>query len=221
MVGALRSTLRWAAAAAALSVSAAQGSEQLVARLEQQGFFRFATNENAAATKTAIVKNGWKGLYAIEGRLIAADSEDLAEDGVCEFLRTATFLATQNAAISACTDDFGKSGDQVDSYHVVVAGERHLVWDASDLARARRDSGWLWGISAKRVTDLLTARLKRAGSSERAYGLYGGNEFHVFFLTPTLMTTIAEIAKSSPQEIPYVVTNEYPWFGATPVGDRP
>ena len=221
MVLALHTMFGWVAAVGLMATTVAQASEQLVAGLERQGFFRYTTAENADSTKTAIIKDGWKGLYSIQGRLVVADSEDLGEGGVCGFLRDVAFLATQRTAIKVCIDDYAQSGGDVDSYHVVIGGQRHLIWDGSDLARERRESGWLWGIAAKRVTDLINARLKKAGSEERAYGLYGGNDFHIFFLTPTLMTTIADVAKGSPQEIPYVVTDEYPWFGAKSGSEAP
>ena len=61
------------------------------------------------------------------------------------------------------------------------------------------------------ITDPEDPRL--ADYYERAYGVNGGNDFFVLFLTPELLSLIERSSAASPQEAPYTPSLEYPRFG--------
>jgi len=103
-----------------------------------------------------------------------ADGEDLAEGWLGEsLLLMKDVLQKEGVTLQSVEDD-----PQDDRYEVVVNGRRHLIFDAGTLK-----PGNSWAVAAKRLLEIVNELLGEAGSEERLYGIYGGNEGRVVLLT--------------------------------------
>jgi len=150
-------------------------------KLEKLGFYRYAARERIPQLKAEAAKTGY--LYGGEHtrRDYLADSEDLAEGGVKHFLEEMQpFLEELGARIESIEEDFGEQ-----SYSVEVNGLRHVIYTEDEF----RD-GNIWELATKRAFAILNDLLERAGSEERAYQLYGGNDLRLVFLTPAMYEAI-------------------------------
>jgi hypothetical protein len=130
-----------------------------------------------------------------EKRTYPADSEELAEGRTGEIiLLMQDVLSREGVSLHSVEDDF-----QDDRYDVVIDGRRYAIHDTNILAT------WgSWTIAAKRLLDIVNGLLRTAGSSEQLYGICGGNEGRVIFLTAEMY----EFVKSSglvtdDREMPY------------------
>lgn len=74
--------------------------------------------------------------------------------------------------------------DDADAYALLLGEQVHVILDAAD---GDSDS---WRLAARRTIALLDDLLLRHRSPERAYGLMGGNDLHVAFLTPAMAAVI-------------------------------
>jgi hypothetical protein len=186
-----------------------EGHQQLLADLEALGFFRYTEPEALEGFQKAILEQGWPGIFGESGRLFFADAEDLAEGGVSGFLSEVTpFLQGQGVTMPAIEDDFGES-------YVLLAGEEKFpIWTREESQRELAgERGLCWGLSAARTVQILNGWLERVESPERAYGVNGGNDFMVFFLTSELCSRIQRDPEASAENGPYVPDPHDPWFG--------
>lgn len=182
---------------------------KLLADLEALGFFRYTEPEALEALQNAILQEGWSGVFGASGRLFFADAETLAEGGVGDFLSEVTpFLEEQGVKVPAIEDNFGES-------YILMAGEEKIpIWAREESQRELAgEPGLCWGLSATRTVQILNDWLIEAGSPERAYGVNGGNDFAVFFLTFELYARIRQDPKASAEYGPYVPDLHYPFFG--------
>lgn len=183
-----------------------EGHRKLLADLEALGFFRYTKPEDLEALQKAILKEGWSGIFGESGRFFRADAENLAENGVSDFLsEVIPFLEEQGVDVPSVEDHSG----------TLVAGEEKIpIWTEDELRREREDEpGLCWGISAARTVQILNDWLIEARSAERAYGVNGGNDFAIFFLTFELYARIRQDPKASARDGPYVTDLHYPFFG--------
>jgi hypothetical protein len=91
---------------------------------------------------------------------------------------------------------------QDDRYEVVVNGRRHLIFDAGTL-----QDGNSWAVAAKRLLEIVNELLGDAGSEERLYGIYGGNEGRVVLLTGGMYRLLHSPGlKLDPRWVPYPPT---------------
>jgi hypothetical protein len=65
--------------------------------------------------------------------------------------------------------------DEETGYRVTVNGKVYVIWTD--------DASIDWGASQVATTELLNDVLRSSGVAERAYGVNGGNDFFVMFLT--------------------------------------
>lgn len=186
-----------------------EGHRKLLADLDALGFFRYTKPEDLERLQDTILKEGWAGVFGESGRLFFADAENLTEGGVSDFLSEVTpFLKEQGVKVPAIEDDFGES-------YVLLAGEEKIpIWTREESQRELAgEPGLCWGLSATRTSQILNDWLIEAGSSERAYGVNGGNDFAVFFLTFELYARIRQDPEASAEYGPYVPDLHYPYFG--------
>jgi len=182
---------------------------EFVDRIDSLGFFEYVEPSRLEGAKHEIQENGWVGVFGESGRVFNADAENLAEGGVGEFLSELTsFLEQQEVHISRVEDLV-----RDDEYKVLVGGQEHLIWNADELSRAETELGLLWGMATVRTFALVNARLTQAGSSERLYAVYGGNDLLGFFLTEKLRDAVRGHADATLESWPYLPKAEYPWFG--------
>jgi hypothetical protein len=176
-----------------------QGHEQILAEFEAAGFFSGLSDSEAAAARSEIREHGRGGLYT-EPRFLHADAEDLAEGGVDEFLRRAEpFLRRQGVPDLVIVPDLS------DEYAISVNGATKVILTVEDM-ETRPDASW--GLAAGRTVLLVNELLEAAGSRERAYGMYGGNDFSVFFLTPELKSLFEQQPGLKDHDRPYVVDEQ-------------
>ena len=186
-----------------------EGHQKLLTDLEALGFFRYTKPEDLERLQNEILQQGWSGVFGESGRLFFADAEDLAEGGVAGFLSEVTaFLEGQEVEVPAIEDNFGEM-------YILLAGEEKiLIWTREESQRELvGEPGLCWGLSAARTVQILNDWLIEAGSAERAYGVSGGNDFMVFFLTSELYSRIRQDPKASIKDGPYVPDLHYPFFG--------
>jgi hypothetical protein len=186
----------------------------LVEKLEQAGFFVHCAGD-VSSLKKRIVETGYVFQDDL-GRVFPADAEDLAEEGVLDFLaELSPFLARQGVHLPVkevllktrkardpetgavidiqprrrVIDDTLEGDDlrpylkpirehideSVDRYVVEIGVFRQEIW--SDRTPS------LWEAATCNTLVLVNRLLLNAGSAELAFGLYGGNEGEVVFLT--------------------------------------
>jgi hypothetical protein len=186
-------------ALACILPTSAVADSDLVQRLDQLGFFRFAADPAAARAE---FHQGWTGIYADSGRLFPADSEALTEQGIGAFLREiAGFLHKLGVPTPTVTEHV----DEERGYRITVNGKVYVIWTD--------DASVDWGVSQVITTGLLNDILRSAGVAERAYGVNGGNDFFVIFLTPEQFGTITSAPGYSPKDGPYIPALEPEWYG--------
>jgi len=186
-------------------------NESFVQQLNELGYFRGMTPEDAGALREEIVKLGWLGLFSDAYRLRAADAEDLAEGGIGQFIaELEPFLTAEGVTLPEIEDNAS-----IDGYVVNVGGIAHPIYDAADLELDAPEgkAGIIWGLSMTRGFAVVDELLTAAGSEERVYAVNGGNDLFAYILTPELQRVIMEHPDASRSDGPYKPTEEYPWFG--------
>ena len=92
-------------------------------------------------------------------------------------------LEREGVKLDTVVDDFSDH-----KYEVVINGQRHLIYDGEALASAN-----IWSVALKRLLEIVSGLLEQAGSSERLYGLYGGNDGRVILLTAEMADYIESL----------------------------
>jgi hypothetical protein len=176
----------------------------VTSRLEQLGFFAYADAARLDHVRREVERDPSSGVFSLDTRrFFFADAEDLAEGGVDELLRELEPVLRE-AGVPALTVEEALVEDH---YDVTVNGRRYPILSEPEIM-----SNQIWGYAAARTAMLVNDLLMRAGSSERAYGVLGGNDFGIFLLTPELRNEVAK-AIGSPADEPYEMTDEPPDFG--------
>jgi hypothetical protein len=149
-------------------------------RLIDMGYLKYVPGPEREAVKQqllssmkhGIIESDWgQDCVACDRRGYPADNEDLAEGCVGEFLLLMKdVLAQEGVRLESVEDDF-----QDDHYDVLVNGERFLVY-GTPVENS-------WAVSLKRFLEIVNGLLQRAGSRERLFGIYGGNDGRTILLT--------------------------------------
>ncbi len=91
-------------------------------------------------------------------------------------------LEAEGVQIKIAAQQFDESG-----YSVTIDGLRFAMYNENE----ENDEG-IWEIVTQRFLMMLSALLRAADSSERAYLLYGGHDSQIIFLTPAMFELISE-----------------------------
>ncbi len=95
-------------------------------------------------------------------RIYFADAEELAEQGVCDFLREISpVLSQEGVQIRSLSDEANWDGQGKYIYYVWVNEVRLQVFDEP---QGEKD---IWGLAHKRTVEIINRLLASAGSSER------------------------------------------------------
>lgn len=130
-------------------------------------------------------------------RCYQADAEDLAEGCVDMFLcAVAPFLKRQGVRVADIGQDLTDHG-----YTVVVNGRWYVIYNYAELVSGQN----LWELSTRRAFNMVNTFLGQAGSPERAYLLYGGNDAQAVFLTPTMWSLVIQSGLLSSDETPTLI----------------
>lgn len=180
-----------------------------VDRLDQLGFFKYATSAQREDAKRQFKDIGSAAIYEETGRLFRADAESLAEDGVGDFLREIEpFLRKQGVTISQIEDQFHDS-----DYSVTVNGVDYLIYNADELKLDQQNLASIWGLAMVRSFAIVNELLANAKSDEQLYAVNGGNDLFGIFLTPELRDAVCNLPGLTLQDRPYVPKEEHSWYG--------
>jgi hypothetical protein len=163
---------------------AAMTKEEAIAVLIGMGFLKFVPEDQRPEVRDQllfafnnydIIESKFDDdLVSTDRRSYPADTEDLAEEGIGEhILRLKGVLAAEGVTLHSVADH----AENFD-YRVTVNGETYLIYDDYIYNHSVVN-----GIAQKRFLEIVDALLRDAGSDERLYAIYGGNEGRVIFLT--------------------------------------
>lgn len=180
-------------------------------QLDVQGYFRGLDSEKSQVLKAAFSQKGWMAIFSDSHRFYHADAEELAEGGLCTFIKSLTpFLEAQGVKLPGLRDDVSETG-----YVVWVGGVPSVIYDAGEIKRDVEGTagGLTWALAMTRGFAIVDRLLESAGSPERLYAINGGNDLFALFLTPEMHRIISAQPDANPKEGPYKPTEEHPWFG--------
>lgn len=169
---------------------------RLLETWESLGFYQYVAPEQIDELKQEALATGY--IFGWEGtaRDFDADAENLAEGGVQEFLtKIAPFLTTQGVQIDSIDEHFTDTG-----YRITIKGREYELY-----SEAERASANIWELTTTRAFGIVNTLLREAGSRERVFILYGGNDLHAVFLTDEMYEVLRRAAVLPPQEMPMPV----------------
>ena len=163
-------------------------AERIVDELIELGFLKFVPETDKANVRAQLVESvkenyldsEWNDdCVSADKRSYQADAEDLAEGDVGKcLLQMKEVLVQEGVTLDSVEDDFG---DEHRRYHVVINGVEHFIYDLTD-----NTGDDIWTQSLRRLVEIANSLLQDASSSERLFGVYGGNDARVMFLTPEM-----------------------------------
>lgn len=158
-------------------------AERVADQMIERGYFKFtsqlerevARSELIASLNAGYISTEWdEQCISRDRRIYPADSEELAEGGIGEFiLLMRDVLALEGVVFQSVVDDF-----RDEQYDVVIDGQIYTIYDQNVL------STWnSWTIATKRALEIVSDILQSAGSGEQLFGIYGGNDGRAILLT--------------------------------------
>lgn len=168
-------------------------------------YLKFVPDDNVEKVKSNLRQSLSRGY--VEGawrddctssclRSFPADSENLEEGDVGCCLR----LMKSPLSIEGVILDTIVDVTDGPRYEVFINGEEFCIYDEADW---NDDSTNLWSVSARRLIEIVNELLVRADSEERLWGVYGGNDGQVLFLTEQLHAYIKSLDFLSGEWLPY------------------
>jgi hypothetical protein len=169
-------------------------TEAIVHELIELGFLKFTPKSSRETVRQQLIESvrdkylesDWDDdCVSADRRSYSADAEDLAEGDIGNSLRQMSeVLSQEGVVLESVKDSFT---DEHKRYEVTVNGVSHLIHDLNEIAV---EDTWL--VSFVRFVEIVNSLLTGAGSSERLFGLYGGNDARVIFLTEAMHQLIRE-----------------------------
>jgi hypothetical protein len=164
---------------------------QLISLLEKNGYYKYIDPSMIEKVKKESIEAGYVYGWEDSGRDFSSDAESLAEGGVSEFFESIKeFLVRQNVVVKVSEEDFDD-----EDYKITVNGVQYEIYSKEE---AQTDE--IWELSTIRSFAIVNKLLKNAGSSERLYILYGGNDLRCVFLTDEMYNLISENKSVSKKE---------------------
>jgi len=168
--------------------------EAIVDQLIELGFLRFTPNSKKEAVRQQLVESvrnnyldsDWDDdCVSADKRSYSADAEDLAEGDIGNCLRQMCQVLSQEGVVLESVED--SFTEEHKRYEVIVNGVSHLIYDLNETSVEE-----IWLLSFRRLVEIVNGLLIEAGSSERLFGLYGGNDARVILLTESMHDLIRE-----------------------------
>lgn len=178
--------------------------EAAVERLIEMGYLKYVPAPEIPDVRKELVKRlgrgnlnpGWGERGWRDRRIYLADHEELAEGHIGELpMEMKDVLEREGVRIESVEDlhrdDLG--------YKVIINGETYDIFDASIW-----EYSFGWGVAAKRALEIVNDLLSGAGSEERLYGIYGGNDGLVILLNSEIFDFLkSETVDVDPRWMPY------------------
>lgn len=182
--------------------SPSEGLESLRSKLEAAGYYMYVDAAKVEEVKAEAMNTGYIFGGEDTKRDYMSDAEDLAEGGIGDFFETIKpFLATQNVKLVVSDENFSDKG-----YKIKVNGIEYEIYSEQESQAAN-----VWELTANRSFAIINDSLIKAGSLERIYILYGGNDLRAIFLTEDMYKLISESkelpAAEKPKPVKYA-TND-------------
>jgi hypothetical protein len=181
--------------------------EEAVDQLIGMGYLKYTPESEHGAARREMMDSLSRGYLdtkwdstcvSRDRRSYSADSEDLAEGQIRELLRSMKeVLQAEGVRLDAVKDHF-----EEDRYELLINGRPYSIYDSriADLAGS-------WDIATRRTLEIVNELLIAAGSCERLYGIYGGNDGRVILLTEEMHNLLkAPDLKIDPRWLPYPPT---------------
>jgi hypothetical protein len=179
--------------------STALDISSLISQLEQKGYYKYIDQSKVKEVKNNSIKYGYVFGWEESGRDFTEDAEDITEGGVSRFFESIKeFLKSQNVNVKITNEDSSGIG-----YFITINDKRYEIYSEKE-----QDSSDLWGICTNRSFAIVNKLLKEAGSKERVYVLYGGNDLRAIFLTDEMFEIINKYTALPEKEQPKVVSDE-------------
>ncbi|MGE5703113.1 MAG: hypothetical protein ACM32O_11325 [Clostridia bacterium] len=151
----------------------------LIDQLDAMGYYQYASQKNEIIAESK--RSGYIFGDPVTNRAFFCDAENLAEGGVKTFLEDIDpALRLRKVVIKELREEFSEQG-----YFITINGIKYTIYTEKEF-----ESVDTWELSSIRTFSIINRLLKEAGSTERVYQLYGGNEQLAIFLTPEMYDLI-------------------------------
>ena len=178
-----------------LTWSQSKQMKTMLIELEALGFYKHTNHQLVDELKEKSIKTGYLFWDETE-RIYMSDAEDLAEGFIDELLNEIEpFLMKEGVTIESYEQTH--TGD---TYAIVVNHRKFSIWN--DEIDKDLDP---WELATNRTFAIVNLFLREAGSNERIYSLYGGNDLFALFLTEEMYEVInkSRLIKESEKPLRY------------------
>lgn len=160
---------------------------QISKSLEELGYFRYLSSTQKKTIPQILTKlksNGY--MFSINvGRDYPADEEAIGEGGVKYFLSDIKhILRTNNIKLTSIVEDPTPS-----AYRIVLNGKEYILCEGEEF---NQSASTVQHIITQRLFAVINSLFKDAGSEERIFSLYNGNDHVAIFLTHDLYDLLAK-----------------------------
>jgi hypothetical protein len=181
--------------------------EGLVEQLIAMGYLRFTPTAEHDSARREIADSLVRGHLDTEWdsncisrdrRSYAADSEELAEGNIGELIQSmGEVLRAEGVQLESVEDHIDD-----ERYEVHINGRQHVIYHS-----ANADVAGCWDAATRRTLEIVNQLLMGAGSRERLFGIYGGNDGRVMLLTDEMHQLLKKSdLKIDPRWLPYPPT---------------
>jgi hypothetical protein len=180
-------------------------ADEVLNKLIELDFFKFAQASDLDRICTNIKENWTKSrnlasddachdsLIPLDRRFYHADAEDLAEQGVCDFINgMRPILECEGVQIESLRDDVKRPVPHEYIYTVWVNEQEYRICDTT---QGEEDC---WCFAHKRTIEIINSLLIDAGSQERVYGVASGNGAGIVLLSDELHAYIRSLYENDP-----------------------
>lgn len=163
----------------------------IVDRVINLGWLKFVPDGQKAEVRQQLIEaatsryldSDWdKDGVSTDRRSYPADNEELAKGDVGKtILLMKAVLEREGVKLETVVDDLGD-----EKYEVVINDTPHLVYEGEVTMKT-------WEVSLRRLIEIVNGLLEDAGSAERLFASYGGNDGRVILLTDEMQDYVESI----------------------------
>lgn len=172
-------------------------ADEIIAKLDDLRYYKFVPRKQREEAKSKTKEHILNGIISstfdsgiedestsFDKRVYGADSEDLAEQGIRSVIGEMKTVLEKEGVIIKNIDEVATEDG---GYSVKVNNKVYEVFDKKNI-----DESDDWSIALKALLDIVNELLVNAGSKERLYSIYSGNDSQVIFLTKEMHNLLYE-----------------------------